>query len=183
MGGEGRDGRVNATMAALVEEARWRTSKKGTRFLSATLSDESGQFQANCFDEEASADLDELGRNGGCALLGVELERSPGEETPRVTVRRAQRLDALAGAARLRAVISVTEAAAVAVLAEMLAVVRGGKSEVLLRVATARGGEADVRLGRDFLLDGELATTIGRIEGVSDVSLTAQELPKLALVS
>jgi DNA polymerase-3 subunit alpha len=39
--------------------------------------------------------LEELGRNGGCALLKVELERQPGEETPRVTVRGAQRLDAL----------------------------------------------------------------------------------------
>ena len=36
--------RVGATMAALVEEARWRTSAKGRRYMMATLSDRSGQF-------------------------------------------------------------------------------------------------------------------------------------------
>ena len=181
MGGEGRDGRVNATMAALVEDARWRTSKKGTRFLSVTLSDESGQFQANCFDDEAASDLEELARNGGCALLGVELERSPGEDAPRVTVRRAQRLDALAGNVRLRAVIAIERAEAMGELALMLP--RCGKSEVLLDVALAAGGTAVVRLGRDFLLDGELATALARIDGVTDVALNAQEAPRLALVS
>ncbi len=181
MGGEGREGRVSATMAALIEEARWRTSKKGNRFVSATLSDESGQFQANCFDEEAGVDLEALSRDGGCALLNVELERAPGEDVPRVTVRRAQRLDALAGHVRLRAVVHVEGVAAIGALGTMLP--RGGKSEVVLRIALAAGGHADVRIGRDFLLDGELASALGRIEGVTDVSLSAQETPRLALVS
>ena len=36
--------RVGATMAGLVEDARWRTSAKGRRYMMATLSDRSGQF-------------------------------------------------------------------------------------------------------------------------------------------
>jgi len=180
MGGEGREGRVNATMAALVEEARWRTSKRGSRFLSLTLSDASGQFQANCFDEQAAADLEALARAGGCALLGVELERSPGEDAPRVTVRSASLLDSLAASVRLRAVIVLASAHAVAGIAAVLP--RGGRSEVTLHVALAAGGHAELRVGRDFLIDGELATALARIDGVTDVALTAQEAPRLALV-
>ncbi len=183
LAGNGGEGRTSATMAALVEDARWRTSKKGNRFLSATLSDESGQFQANCFDDDACVALEELGRNGGCALLKVELERQPGEETPRVTVRGAQRLDALAGAARLNAVVSVDDVAGVAGLAELLANARGGRCELVLKTVTAAGQNAEIRLGRDFLIDGELAATMGRVPGVTDVELNAQEAPRLALVS
>jgi DNA polymerase-3 subunit alpha len=183
LSGSGGEGRNTATMAALVEDARWRTSKKGNRFLSATLSDESGQFQANCFDDDACVALEELGRNGGCALLKVELERQPGEETPRVTVRGAQRLDALAGSARLNAVVSVDAVEGVAGLAELLANARGGRCELLLHARLANGQNAEIRLGRDFLIDGELAAMMGRVPGVTEVELKAQEAPRLALVS
>ncbi len=183
LAGNGGEGRTSATMAAMVEDARWRTSKKGNRFLSATLSDESGQFQANCFDDDACVALEELGRNGGCALLRVELERQPGEETPRVTVRSAQRLDALAETARLNAVVSVDDVAGVAGLAELLADARGGRCELMLHAVLTNGQNAEIRLGRDFLIDGELAATMGRVPGVIEVELKAQEAPRLALVS
>jgi DNA polymerase-3 subunit alpha len=182
LSGAGGEGRTSATMAALVEDARWRTSKKGNRFLSATLSDESGQFQANCFDDDACVALEELGRNGGCVLLKVELERQPGEETPRVTVRGAQRLDALAGSARLNAIVSVDGVEAVAALAELLANARGGRCELVLHALLPAGQTAHIRLGRDFLIDGELAAMMGRLPGVIDVELKAQEAPRLALV-
>ncbi len=176
----GAEGRTTAAMAALVEEARWRTSKKGNRFLSATMSDDSGQFQANCFDEDACAALEALGRDGGCALLNVELERASGEETPRVTIRQARRLDTLAGTARLRAVLSVDDPRAVVALVDRLP--RGGRAEVMLHVALANGGTAELRLGRDFLIDGEIAAAIERIDGVQAVALGVADTPKLALV-
>ncbi len=183
LSGSGGEGKASATMAALVEDARWRTSKKGNRFLSATLSDESGQFQANCFDDDACVALEELGRNGGCALLRVELERQPGEETPRVTVRSAQRLDALAGSARLNAVVSVDDVLGVTGLADLLANARGGRCELVLNAVLTGGQNAKIRLGRDFLIDGELAALMGRVPGVTEVELKAQEAPRLALVS
>ena len=176
----GAEGKSVATMAALVEEARWRTSKKGNRFLSATLSDETGQFQANCFEDDACALLDTLGREGGCALLGVELERTSGEEAPRVTVRSAQRLETLAGNAQLHARVSVSRDCTIANLAELLPV--GGRCEVTLQVALAEGGAADLCLGRRFLIDGELAARIELLPGVTGVELKAMTRPQLALV-
>jgi len=41
--------RVGSTMAALIEDTRWRTSAKGRRYMMATLSDSSGQIgRASC---------------------------------------------------------------------------------------------------------------------------------------
>ena len=39
--------RAGATMAVLVEDARWRTSARGKRYMMATVSDASGQFVAS----------------------------------------------------------------------------------------------------------------------------------------
>src|SRR3546814_11143586 len=75
--------RTCATMAALVEDARWRTSARGRRYLMATLSDATGQFIATCFDDAVAADLEAAAKTGGCGLLTVELDRRAGEETPR----------------------------------------------------------------------------------------------------
>jgi len=80
-------GRANGVMAAMVEDVRWRETKRGARYASATFSDSSGQFQASCFDEDACRAIEDMVREGDCALLMVELDRMPGEETPRVTIR------------------------------------------------------------------------------------------------
>ena len=174
------DGKSVATMAALVEAAKWRTSARGNRFLSVTLSDPSGQFQANCFDETASADLEELATSGGCVLITADLDRPPGDDMPRVTVRSVRRLETMAANARLRGGVTVNSVAAVAALSGMLA--RGGRCEVVAHVPLASGGSAELNLGRDFLIDGERAAAIERIAGVSEVTLTPVEGPKLALV-
>jgi DNA polymerase-3 subunit alpha len=72
-------------MAGLVEDARWRTSAKGKRYLIASLSDASGQFEATVFDDAVAADIESAAKVSGCGLLTVELDRRPGEEAPRVT--------------------------------------------------------------------------------------------------
>jgi DNA polymerase III subunit alpha len=175
--------RTTAVMAALVEGVRWRTSAKGNRYLMATLSDPSGAFEATCFDEAAQKDIEEAARNGGCGLLNVELDRRPGEETPRVTIRRLQPLESLAGYARLKAEIVVNAPLALARLADALSGIRGGRSDIVVRAMLDDGREATVLLGRDFLIDGELADAMGEIAGVVSVSLTNAEAPRLALVS
>jgi hypothetical protein len=86
-------GARRAVMAGLVEEARWRTSAKGRRYLMATLSDASGQFVATVFDD-GRAQVEEAAKAGGCGLLNVELDRRPGEEAPRVTIKRIQSFEA-----------------------------------------------------------------------------------------
>ncbi|MGL1190136.1 hypothetical protein ACSTLK_23830, partial [Vibrio parahaemolyticus] len=71
------------------------------RYLMATLSDPSGQFIATCFDDGVATALEEAARAGGCALATVELDRRPGEETPRVTVKKLQAFETLASNARM----------------------------------------------------------------------------------
>jgi len=162
--------RAGATMAVLVEEARWRTSARGKRYMMATLSDASGQFVATCFDDGVAADLEEAARCGGCGLITVELDRRPGEETPRVSVKRIQPFEGLAAHARFTIEARVANGQALDALAALLAQHRGARGEVRARLAVD-GGEAIVLLGRDFLLDLELVEAIQTIPGISDVAL------------
>ncbi|MDQ2878086.1 MAG: DNA polymerase III subunit alpha [Pseudomonadota bacterium] len=173
--------RAGATMAALVEDTRWRTSAKGRRYLMATLSDPSGQFFATCFDDAVAADLEEAGRNGGCGIVTVELDRRPGEDTPRVTVKRIQPFEALATSARFVLEADVATAQGVAALGGVLAEARGAKGQVWVNAALPEGGAARVLLGRDFLIDGELAARIEALQDVSNVEFKTSET-RLALV-
>ena len=174
--------RIGATMAALVEEARWRTSAKGRRYMMATLSDNSGQFIATAFDDEVTAVLEAAAKAGQCGLLGVELDRRAGDETPRVTVKRFQQLGDLAKWTRLQMTVRVSDAATIQRIASELSKARGSNGLMRFLVPIAAGGEAVVMAGRDFALDGELAALIERISGEGSVNLSVQEPPKLALV-
>jgi DNA polymerase-3 subunit alpha len=162
--------RAGATMAVLVEDARWRTSARGKRYMMATLSDASGQFVATCFDDSVAAELEDAARCGGCGLITVELDRRPGEETPRVSVKRIQPFEGLASIARFTIEAKVAHATAFEALSALLAHHRGARSEVRARIPVEEG-EATVLLGRDFLLDMELVETIQAIPGISDVAL------------
>jgi DNA polymerase-3 subunit alpha len=178
-------GRTGAVMAGLVEEARWRTSARGRRYLMATLSDASGQFAATVFDDAAAAQIEAAASSGACALLTVELDRRPGEEAPRVTVRGFQPFESLSKRARLQLEVEVEGACALRRLAAALAEDRGGHGELRLKVRLQQG-EAEVVLGRDFRLDAELAARIERVPGVTAVRLSVVPSggpARLALVS
>jgi len=175
-------GRSGAVMAALVEEARWRTSARGRRYLMATLSDASGQFVATVFDDPVAASVEEAAKAGGCGLLNVELDRRPGEETPRVTVRSIQPFESLSKRTRLQLEVEVEDGETIARLAGLVAEERGGNGQLRLRARLPRG-EANLLLGRDFRLDAEIAARIERIDGVIAVRLSVAEPPRLALVS
>ena len=169
-------------MAGLAEEARWRTSAKGRRYMMATLSDSSGQFIATAFDDEATAALEAAAKAGQCGLLSVELDRRPGDETPRVTIKRFQPLSDLAKRTRLQMTVRICDAAMVDRVARELSDARGSNGVVRFLVPIASGGEAVVIAGRDFALDGELAARIEHVSGEGSVDLSAQEPPRLALV-
>ncbi len=175
-------GRTGAVMAGLVEDTRWRTSAKGRRYMMATLSDSSGQFEATVFDDQVAEQVAAAAKAGGCALLNVELDRRPGEETPRVTIRSLQSFESLAKRSRLQLEVEAEDADAVRRLAAAVAGERGGTGQLRLK-ARFDGGEAELILGRDFLVDAELAARIERIEGISAVRLSVAEGPRLALVS
>jgi len=173
--------RAGASMAVLVEDAKWRTSARGKRYLMATLSDASGQFVATCFDDAVAKDLEDAARVGGCGLATVELDRRPGEEAPRVTVKRIQPFDTLASTARFVIEVTVGDAAALPLLARLLADHRGARGEVRAHLLSPDGTRATLLLGRDFLLDGELSDQIEQLPGVARVELKSSET-RLALV-
>jgi len=174
--------RVSVTMAAMVEDARWRTSAKGRRFLTAQLSDPSGQFQATAFDDEPIEALRAAADSGACGLLTVELDRRAGDETPRVAVKRFQPVDSLAKRTRLQMEVRVAKPALMPQVAAELEQCRGGSGMVRLLLPLAAGGEAKILAGRDFALDAELAARLERLLGEGSVELCVQEPPKLALV-
>jgi DNA polymerase-3 subunit alpha len=162
-------------MAALVEDVRWRETKRGARYVSATFSDSSGQFQASCFDEAGCKKIAELAEGGDCALLQVELERLPGEEVPRVTVRGVQSLSSAANGMRMEVWIDVADASAVPLIAALLAGNRGGRGEVRIRARADDGRIASLRLGRDFQIDAETIERLGALPGVAGVQMPARE--------
>jgi DNA polymerase-3 subunit alpha len=169
-------------MAGLVEETRWRTSAKGRRYLIATLSDASGQFMATVFDDEIAARVEEAAKAGACALLNVELDRRPGEEAPRVTIRSLQPFESLSRRTRLQIEVEVEDEEAVRRLAAAVAGDHGGNGELRLKLRMD-SGDALIVAGRDFLLDAEMAARIERLEGVTAVHLSVVPQPRLALVS
>jgi DNA polymerase-3 subunit alpha len=174
-------GRTPGVMAGLIEDSRWRTSAKGRRYMMATVSDSSGQFVATVFDDDAAARVEEMAKDGSCALLTVELDRRPGEDAPRVTIRALQSFEGLSKRARLQLEVEAEDPAVLARLAAAVAGDRGGSGELRLK-ARFGGGEADLILGRDFLLDAEMAARIERLEGVLAVRLAVAAGPRLALV-
>jgi DNA polymerase III subunit alpha len=171
--------RPTMRMTALVEEARWRTSARGNRYLLATCSDVSGQFVASSFDDEASAALEAAAKSGACLLLSVEVDKRPGEETARVTVRAARPLDSMALGTRLLLEVELDQPAGVAALADALAPVRGGRGEVRVVVPSERG-PVRLRIGREFQIDGDLVDQIERLPGVVRAAIEPLG-PRLAL--
>jgi DNA polymerase-3 subunit alpha len=175
-------GRTPGVMAALVEDTRWRTSAKGRRYMMATLSDSSGQFDSTIFDDMVAEQVAAAAKAGTCALLNVELDRRPGEETPRVTIRALQTFESLSRRTRLQLEVEAEDSAAVRRLAAAVAGERGGSGQLRMK-ARFEGGEADLILGRDFAVDAEMAARVERIEGIGSVRLAVVEAPRLALVS
>jgi DNA polymerase-3 subunit alpha len=102
--------RVSAMMAGLIEGVRWRVSARGRRYMMASLSDPSGQFEATVFDDDACADVEAAAKAGGCGLLTVELDRRAGDDQPRVAIRRFQPLERLAKASRLQLEVRLPDA-------------------------------------------------------------------------
>ncbi len=175
-------GRSTSMLAGLVEGARWRVSAKGRRFLTATLSDASGQYEATAFDDEPSADLESAAKTGACGLMTVELDRRPGDDMPRVTVKRFQPLDGLAKKTRLRLHLRIVDPVLLPAVSRELARARGGNGSVRIIMPVSDGREATLVIGRDFGLDADLAARLTRILGEGAVELSAQEPPRLALV-
>jgi DNA polymerase-3 subunit alpha len=159
--------RVGAMVAALIEDARWRTSARGNRYMMATISDTSGQVPVSCFDESVANEMEECAKAGGCAILTLEMDKRPGEEAPRVAIRRVQSFESIAGAARLHLDLTIADASALPLLANLIGEHRGGRCTVQLKVASRTGETATVILGRNFRLDEEMVDRIRALPGIA----------------
>jgi DNA polymerase-3 subunit alpha len=91
-----------------------------------------------------------------------------------VTVKRIQPFEGLAATARFAVELTVSDPAAFPALAALLADHRGARGEIRARVSTP-DGEATLLLGRDFLLDAELAGRLESLHGVASVEFKAAE--------
>ncbi|HEU4957725.1 MAG TPA: DNA polymerase III subunit alpha [Sphingomicrobium sp.] len=175
-------GRTTSMLAGLVEGARWRVSARGRRFLTATISDASGQYEATAFDDEPCADLETAAKSSSCGLMTVELDRRPGDDTPRVTVKKFQPLESLAKRTRLRLRLRILDPSLLPAVSRELAGARGGNGSVRIIMSVSDAREATLLIGRDFNLDADVAARLTRILGEGAVELSAQEPPRLALV-
>ncbi|MDP5103616.1 MAG: DNA polymerase III subunit alpha [Erythrobacter sp.] len=168
-------GRGTAVMAALVEGITKARTRKGGTFVRADFSDASGQFSAACFEEALVPQFERWGQEGECLLLTVELDAPNADEPPRLTVRGARPLAAVSGTTAMQLTADITTVEALMELQIELDVMQdqmtGGSGEVVVRLALAAGGHAQILLGRGFVLDGELAERLAAVVGIDNVAL------------
>ncbi len=164
-------GRGTAVIAAMVEGMNKARTKRGGEFVRADFSDSSGQFSAACFEESLVPEFEKWAAEGACLLLSVELDSPNPGEPPRLTVRGAKPLASVSGRTPMMMRADVTRAEALSELKLSLTTGEEAPGEVLVRLILADGQEAHMRLGRGFILDGDLAGRVADIEGIENVEL------------
>jgi DNA polymerase-3 subunit alpha len=172
---DGGAGRQGAVMAALVENVNRRKTKRGRDFVAADFSDPSGQFSASCFEEGLVESFLRWAADGTCVLLNVELDRPSPDEPPRITVRSARPLAEAGSDVRMVLSLDIDRIEAVQELALLLQPGEEGRGEAIATLRLGEGRRQQVRLGRDFALDGDLVDQLAMIEGVGNVSFVAKK--------
>ncbi|MBB3941000.1 DNA polymerase-3 subunit alpha [Novosphingobium fluoreni] len=172
----GASGRAGAVMAVLVESVQKRKTRKGKDFVIADFSDQSGQFSASCFEESLVDSFVKWAKEGTCVLLNVELDSPSADEPPRVTVRGARPLAEVTSDARMVMTIDIDRVEAIQELALLMRPGTKGTGEVIARLHLGDGQMQNVRLGRDFALDGDFAEQLAQIEGITVESLAPRKL-------
>ena len=177
-------GKKGVVMAGLIEEVRWRTPQNGrsSRYMLITLSDRTGQYVASCFDEDSQARIEAIADEAPSVLVQAELMWRDGEEVPRITLRGATPLADMAKRVRGRLVVALENCDEAAELAAIVAAARGkGRGELIATLPTPVG-IAQVRLGRDYLIDVETMGLLARRFGTERIVSQALDPPRLALV-
>lgn len=167
-------GRGHAVIAAMVEGASKGRTKRGAEFIRADFSDASGQFSSACFEESLVEKFPEWAANGEVVLLNVELDSPNAGEPPRLTVRGARPIASVSGRVPMILKADVLSMDAVAALKLELATDDKAPGEVLIRLVLNEGDEAHMRLGTNFVLDGDLAERLAEVEGLENVALEPQ---------
>ena len=171
----GEDGaRQGAVLAALVEGVQRRKTRRGKDFVMADFSDQGGQFSASCFEEALVERFQQWAADGICVLLNVDLDRPNPDEPPRVTVRGARPLAEAGLDARMLLEFEVDTVEAIQHVALLLRSDASQHGEAIARLKLADGASRQVRLGRSFDLDGDLADQLAGIAGIGNVSIKAR---------
>jgi len=170
-GGPTGGGRSGATLSGLVEGCRWRTPPSGKRYLVMDLTDLGGGYSASCFDDAPQKDAERLCAEGQPVLIHAELLWREGEDAPRVAVRAIRPLAEVARRTPSTLIFAVDSRAGADGLAALMRARRGGRTEIVARVALAGGGWASLRLGRDFSADPD---TLAALVGTRGVEMTAR---------
>ncbi|MEM6856402.1 MAG: DNA polymerase III subunit alpha [Pseudomonadota bacterium] len=169
--GAPQGGRGTAVIAAMVEGMSKGRTKRGAEFVRGDFSDASGQFSAACFEESLVPQFERWAKSNECLLLRVELDSPNPSEPPRLTVRGAKPLASVSGRMPMRLQADVMHLQALSDIQLELAEGSEAPGEVILRLTIRNGQDALVRLGTNFLLDGEMAERIADIDGVENVRL------------
>ncbi|MBV7266926.1 DNA polymerase III subunit alpha [Erythrobacter ani] len=165
-------GRGSAVVAAMVEGVNKGRTKRGAEFIRADFSDTSGQFSAACFEEALVPQFDAWAQSGECLLLTVELDSPNPGEPPRLTVRGAKPLATVSGSTPMLLRADILSIQALNDLKLELATGDASPGEVLVRLIIGADDGAMVRLGCNFVLNGELAERVAEIEGIENVELS-----------
>ncbi len=168
-------GRGTAVIAAMVEGINKARTRRGGEFVRADFSDSSGQFSAACFEEGLVPQFENWASEGACLLLNVELDSPNPGEPPRLTVRGAKPLASVSGRTPMLLRADILSEEALKDLKLELPIGDDSREkdlgEVLVRLVLASDEEVHVRLGRNFVLDGELAERLADIGGIENVEL------------
>ncbi len=173
------ESRSRAVIAAMVEGAKKGQTRRGKDFIRADFSDSSGQFSAACFEESLVPQFVKWAEDSTCILLTVELDSPSPDEPPRVTIRGARPLAAVSGGQRMLLTLDVASEAALGELALALQPGPPGHGEVQIALDLGVEERPVLRLGHDYKIDGALADTLGRIEGLSNITLVPKTGPQL----
>ena len=176
--------RKTAKIAALVEGANRRQSKRGNAFVMVDLSDESGQFAASSFDDDIVAAMPEWAATSACLLIELEFDRASEDQAPRATIRRARLLDEIKVTLRHRARIDIARPDVIEQLAVLVGSPGGGQDELIVRLVIAPGRFMPVKLGNRFCLDTQTIDAMRALDGIEvrDIESFAVPRPELRLV-
>ena len=158
----------------VVEGANKAKTRKGKDFVRIDFDDGSSQFSSACFEESLVTQFLDWAQNNESVLLDVELDAPNPGEPPRLTVRGARPLSQISGTTAMILRADVTTIQALHDLKLELATGDNAPGEVMLRLFTADHDEVHVRLGRNFILNGELAERLQEVDGLENVILEPQ---------
>ena len=168
----------------MVEGYNKGKTRRGADFVRVDFSDSSGQFSAACFEDSLVPQFDQWSKDGTCLLLNVELDAPNPGDAPRVTVRGARPLSEVKGSTRMQLTLEVLSKEALRDLELELANGEEGQGEIVITLLLDDDQQVQLKLGSNFMLDGELAERLAAIEGLHRVSLQPlRARPNLRLVA